>query len=148
MTALRASLFYLVFSVLHAGNVAADHEVVLVAAATSPLENLGSLDLRKIYLGYPVLYESKIIKGLRNTTDKNVERIFLQTVVAMSEKSYMRRQLMQTMQKGTPRLREYNNLADLQAALVSEPYSVTYMWRDDAVRMPDVKILKVLWQKY
>jgi len=148
MTALRARLFCLIFSVLHAGNVAADHEVVLVAAATSPLKNLGALELRKLYLGFPVLQESKLIKGLLNTTDRDIERIFLQTVVAMSEKSYERRQLLQTMQEGTPRLREYNNLEDLQEALVSEPNSVTYMWLDDAVRMPDVKILKVLWQKY
>ena len=148
MAALRGCLVCLVFMVLQAGNVAAEQEVVLVAAATSPLKELGSLDLRKIYLGFPVWHESNVIKGLRNATDKNIEHIFLQTVVAMSEKAYVRRLLSLTLQRGSPRPREYNNLADLQDALIKDPYSVSYMWQDDVVRMPDVKILKVLWQKY
>jgi hypothetical protein len=148
MTALRGCLVCLVCIVLHAGNVAAEHEVVLVVAATSPLNELGSLELRKIYLGFPVRREGEIIKGLRNTTDKSIDRIFLQTVVAMSERSYVRRLLTLTMQRGTPRPREYQNLADLQAALVSDPNSISYIWQEDAVRMPDVKILKVLWQEY
>jgi len=66
----------------------------------------------------------------------------------MSEKSYMRRQLSQTLRKGIPRSLEYDNLEDLIKALSSNPYSVSYMREDAAEREPDVKILRVLWEKY
>jgi hypothetical protein len=35
----------------------------------------------------------------------------------------------------------------LLEALSSDPYSVTYMWKDAADRSADVKALRVLWQQ-
>ncbi|NOR41822.1 MAG: hypothetical protein GQ572_00690 [Gammaproteobacteria bacterium] len=126
---------------------AADRQVVLVAASTSPLHNLDSLELRKIYLGFIVKRDGEIVKGLRYTEDETLNSIFLQTVVAMSEKSYMRRLLSLTIRQGIPRPAEYNKFEDLQDALLTKPYSVSYMWKDDAVRSSNVKILRVLWQQ-
>jgi len=125
----------------------AEHQVVLVAGSTSPLHDISSIELRKIFLGFNVMRDGHVVKGLRNTGDEDLNRIFLQTVVAMSEKSYMRRQLSQTLRKGIPRSLEYDNLEDLIKALSSNPYSVSYMREDAAEREPDVKILRVLWQK-
>ncbi|NOQ87629.1 MAG: hypothetical protein GQ550_01790 [Gammaproteobacteria bacterium] len=126
---------------------AADREVVLVTASTSPLHNLDSLELRKIYLGFTVKRDGKIIKGLRNTEDENLNSIFLQTVVAMSEKSYKNRLLFLTLRQGIPRPTEYGKIEDLLSALSTKPYSVSYMWKKDAVRSSQVKILRVLWQQ-
>jgi hypothetical protein len=125
----------------------AEHQVVLIASSTSPLNNISSIELRKIYLGFNVMRDGQAIKGLRNTGDEDLNHIFLQTVVAMSETSYMRRQLSQTLRKGIPRSPEYDNIKDLIKALSSNPYSVSYMREDAAEREPDVKILRVLWQK-
>lgn len=126
----------------------AEHQAVLVAASTSPLQDIDSIELRKIFLGFTVKRDGQAVKGLRNTGDDDLNRIFLQTVVAMSEKSYTRRQLSQTLRKGTPRLPEYNELDDLVKALVSNPYSISYMHEDAAAQEPDIKILRVLWEKY
>ena len=126
---------------------AADREVVLVAASTSPLHNLDSLELRKIYLGFIVKRDGEIVKGLRYAEDETLNSIFLQTVVAMSEKSYMRRLLSLTIRQGIPRPVEYDEFDNLLKALSTNSYSVTYMWKDDAVRSSDVKILRVLWQQ-
>lgn len=129
-------------------NVAvAQHQVVLVASSTSPLHELNSIQLRKIYLGFSVQHDGKTIRGLRNTTDNNLNKIFLQTVVAMSEKAYTRRQLAQTLRQGIPRVAEYDESEKLLAALSKNQYSITYMWMEDAKRMPDVKVLRVLWDK-
>jgi hypothetical protein len=125
----------------------AGRQVVLVAAATSPLHDLDSLELRKIYLGFPVTRDEKIVRGLRNTEDEDLNRIFLQTIVAMSEKSYRRRLLSLPLRQGIPRPDKYNNAEHLLEALSRNPYSVTYMWKDAAVRSADIKILKVLWQQ-
>ena len=147
MSLVRAILLCCMGLMLSMEVVAADREVVLVAASTSPLHNLDSLELRKIYLGFIVKRDDKIVRGLRNTGDKTLNSIFLQTVVAMSEKSYMRRLLFLPLRQGTPRPVEYEQLENLLKALSTNPYSVTYMWKGDAARSSDVKILRVLWQQ-
>ena len=147
MSLVRAILLCCMGLMLSMEVVAADREVVLVAASTSPLHNLDSLELRKIYLGFIVKRDDKIVRGLRNTGDKTLNSIFLQTVVAMSDKSYMRRLLFLPLRQGTPRPVEYEQLENLLKALSTNPYSVTYMWKGDAVRSSDVKILRVLWQQ-
>ena len=126
----------------------AEHQIVLVAASTSPLQEINSIELRKIYLGFTVIRDGHVIKGLRNNIDEEINRIFLQTVVAMSEKSYMRQQLSLSLRKGIPRLLEYDEVEDLVKALSSNPYSISYMREDTAQREPDVKVLRVLWEKY
>lgn len=132
--------------VLCAPGVRAEQEVVLVAAADSPLETLDSLELRKVYLGVPVKVEGTAVVGLRNTSDEQLERIFLQTIVAMSEKSYARRMLSLTLRFGIPRAPAYDNAQKLREALLANPYSISYMWRDGAAPPSGLKILKVLWR--
>jgi len=127
--------------------VVAERQVVLVASATSPLHDLDSLELRKIYLGFPVKRDGHTVSGLRNTADEDLNRIFLQSVVAMSEKSYLRRMLSLPLRQGTPRPSEYGRPRRLLDALSRDPYSVTYMWKDTAALSPDVKTLRVLWQQ-
>lgn len=125
----------------------AEHQVVLVAAATSPLHDIDSLELRKIFLGFTVKRDGQAITGLRNISDEDLNDIFLQTVVAMSEKSYKRRQLSLTLRKGLPRIAEYDKVEDLIKALSSNPYSISYTHEDVAKREPGIKILRVLWEK-
>jgi len=147
MNSVRATLLCCMGLLLCMEVAAADRQVVLVAASTSPLHNLDSLELRKIYLGFIVKRDGEIVKGLRYTEDETLNSIFLQTVVAMSEKSYMRRLLSLTIRQGIPRPVDYEEFDSLLKALSTNSYSVTYMWKDDAVRSSDVKILRVLWQQ-
>ena len=125
----------------------AEHQVVLVAAATSPLHDIDSVELRKIFLGFTVERDGQTIKGLRNISDEDLNNIFLQTVVAMSEKSYKRRQLSLTLKKGTPQIAEYDKVEDLIKALLRNPYSISYTREDVAEREPGIKILRVLWEQ-
>ena len=147
MNSVRAMLLCCIGILLSLAVVAAERQVVLVASSTSPLHNLDSLELRKIYLGFTVKRNGKIVKGLRYTEDKNLNSIFLQTVVAMSEKSYKNRLLSLTLRQGTPRPARFNNSKDLLYALSVNPYSVSYMWKDDADLLSEVKILRVLWHQ-
>jgi len=143
----RALLICCLAAALCTQAVVAERQVVLVAAATSPLHDLDSLELRKIYLGFPVRRDDRMVKGLRNTGDDDLNRIFLQSVVAMSEKSYMRRLLSLPQRQGIPRPSENDEPEHLLNALSRNPYSVTYMWKHAADRSTDVKTLKVLWQQ-
>ncbi len=127
--------------------VLADHQVVLVAAASSPLHNIDSLALRKIYLGYTVKHDGIKVDGLRNTGDEALNQIFYQNVVSMSEKSYFHRTLSHTPRRGFLRPDEYNSLDELINALTSNPYSISYMWKESAEESPNIKILRVLWER-
>ncbi len=147
MNAVKVLLLCCIGMMLCMGAMTAGRQVVLVAASTSPLHNLNSLELRKIYLGFIVKRDGRIVKGLRNTEDTNLNSIFLQTVVAMSEKSYENRLLSVTLRQGTPRPAEYDKFEDLLDALSTMPYSVSYMWKEDAVRSSELKIIRVLWRQ-
>lgn len=147
MSPVRALLICCLGIMLYTQAAGAERQVVLVAAATSPLHDLDSLELRKIYLGFPVTRDGKIVRGLRNTEDEDLNRIFLQTIVAMSEKAYRRRLLSLPLRQGIPRPDKYNNPEHLLEALSRDPYSVTYMWKDAADHSADIKTLKVIWQQ-
>jgi len=125
----------------------AGHQAVLVTSSTSPIQDIDSLELRKLFLGFNVTRDGKFVKGLRNTEDDDLNSIFLQSVVAMSEKSYMRRLLSLPLRQGIPRPSEYDEPEHLLNALSRNPYSVTYMWKHAADRSTDVKTLNVLWQQ-
>lgn len=147
MSSVRTVLLCCICMILCLDLAAADRQVVLVAASTSPLHNLDSLELRKIYLGFTVKRGGKIVRGLRNTEDENLNSIFLQTVVAMSEKSYKNQLLSLALRQANPRPVKYDNFESLLDALSTRPYSVSYMWKENAVRSSKIKILRVLWQQ-
>ena len=147
MNSVRAMLLCCMGILLSMELAAGERQVVLVAASTSPLHNLNSLELRKIYLGFTVKRDGNIVEGLRYTEDENLNSIFLQTVVAMSEKSYKNRLLSLTLRQGTPPPAKYDKSEDLMTALSTKPYSVSYMWKDDADKSSKIKILRVLWHQ-
>ncbi len=122
-------------------------QVVLVAGENSPIENLSPLECRKAYFGIVVRYDNQIIRPFRNSSDPQINEIFLQSVVAMSEHSYERRLFSLTLKSGRPRPEEFTDQDDLVRALREYPYSVSYMWRSDAERSIGIKIIKVLWQE-
>ena len=147
MNSVRAMLLCCMGILLSIEVTAGERQVVLVAALTSPLHNLNSLELRKIYLGFTVKRDGNIVEGLRYTEDKNLNSIFLQTVVAMSEKSYKNRLLSLTLRQGTLPPAKYDKSEDLLTALSTKPYSVSYMWKEDAVKSSKIKILRELWHQ-
>ena len=121
-------------------------QVVLVVGENSPIENLSSLECRKAYFGIVVRYDNQIIRPFRNSSDSQLSQIFLQSVVAMSERSYERRLFSLTLRTGRPRPEEFTDQDVLVLALRDHPHSISYMWRSDVERSIGIKIIKVLWQ--
>ena len=122
-------------------------QVVLVAGENSPIENLSPLELRKAYFGIVVRYDNQIIRPFRNLSDSQLNRIFLQSVVAMSERLYVRRLFSLTLRSGRPRPKEFTDQDDLVRALRDCPYCISYMWRSDAERLMGIRVIKLLWQE-
>lgn len=125
----------------------AHHQVVLVTNTSCPLNTLSSLELRKIYFGIKVRRNNFQIRGLRNLTNSQLDKIFHQTVVAMTSKSYSRRLLAQILNSGTPRIAKFYNTEALKAELSNNTCNITYMWEEEVIHFQDLKIIKLLWQK-
>lgn len=126
---------------------AADRDVVLVTGMDCAMDTISALDIRKAYLGIGVSYESKNIRAFRIKGDEQLNQIFFQSVVVMSEKTYERRLLRLLLKYGRPRPREFDNAGDVAAAITENPCSIAYMWQSDAEASVGLKAIKSLWQE-
>ena len=125
----------------------ADDAVVLVCANDGPIADISSLEIRKAYLGISVTIAGRPVRPMRHRDDDRLNVIFLQSVMAMSQKSYQRRLLSMMLKYGTPRPAEVDDREEMIDTLERNPYAVGYMWKSDAESDPRVRTIKVLWQK-
>jgi len=123
----------------------ASQEVVLVVRADSPVTDLDSVSVRKLFLGLPVLVNGTPLHPVRNRSDPLLDEIFLQQVVAMSQSSYDRQMLIGVNRQLSLRPTEYRQVADVIAALSADPYAVSFMWNKDVAHNPGLRVIRVLW---
>src|SRR4030081_1704574 len=64
--------------------------LVLVTSADSSVTDLDSITVRKLFLGLPVLIRGGRLHPLRIRSDAELDPIFLQQIVAMSQSTYDR----------------------------------------------------------
>jgi len=125
----------------------ADDTVVLVTSSESPITNISSLEIRKAYLGISVRIAGSTVRPIRQREDDRLNQIFLQSVIAMSQKSYERRLLSMMLKFGTPRPGEADSREGLIKTLQSNPFAIGYMWKSDADSDPRIHAVVVLWQQ-
>ena len=125
----------------------AEPAVVLVTARDSRIESISMLDIRKAFLGIAVTVDGESLNAVRRNEDRQLDDIFLQSVVAMSRKSYERRLLSLALKFGTPRPLIADDAADQARILNERSPAISYMWRSEAEADSSVRILKVLWQE-
>ncbi len=124
---------------------AAERQVVLVVSAESSLQDLEPLEIQKLFLDLAVLRDGHPMHAIRNVSDEQIDKIFLQYIVAMSQSAYDRRILTQVLQQGRPRPPEMKTKAQVIEALAADRYAVSYMWLKDIPVSPRLRILRVLW---
>lgn len=143
---MRRRFLVLLVSMLFAAPLAATHDdepaLVLVANVHSPLESLSVAQVRKLYLGMPLLVGQQRIRPLRNNTNAVVQEIFMQKVMFMSTQAYERQILSRVFRMGGTRPAEYARVRDLVGALESDPGAVTYVLRAFAEMQPGLKIIE------
>lgn len=125
----------------------ADVAVVLVTNKDSEIQSINSLDIRKVYLGISVTVAGNPVRALRRRDDERLNQIFLQSVVAMSQRSYERRLLSLVLKFGTPRPVEVDDHDELLELLARNTSSIAYMWKSEAEADASVRIIRVLWQE-
>jgi hypothetical protein len=110
------------------------------------METISMLDIRKAYFGIAVSYQGHVVRAFRLNSDVDLSRVFFQTVVAMSEKSYERRLLSMLLKYGTPRPPEFEDVAALAAALRRSDCGIAYLWLDDVTSEKNLRSIRLLWQ--
>jgi hypothetical protein len=123
-----------------------NHSVVLITNEQCPVAELSNLDIRKAYLGITVSVGGQAIRPLRVVGDPELDRVFFQTIVAMSEKSYERRALSLALKFGTPRPAEHDSVEQALAALQHVSCGVLFLWAEDVQAGNETKTIRVLWK--
>jgi hypothetical protein len=125
----------------------AERAVVLVTDVDSPIDELTTLEIRKAYLSIAVTVDGRSVRALRMRNDERLNQIFMQSVIAMSLRSYERRLLSLALKYGRPRPTEVSSPEELSRMMAENSPSIGYMWKSDADSNLRVKIIKVLWQE-
>ena len=125
----------------------ASESVVLVVRADSPVADLSSVEVRKLFLGVPVLVDGKLLHPIRNRSDARLDDIFLQQIVTMSQEAYDRQILVGLNRQGWVRPAEAGSVVRVIEALYADPQAVSYMWRRDVEHNPRLKVLRILWSE-
>lgn len=143
---MRRRLFILLLACGVLGPVrSASESVVLVVRADSPVANLSSVQVRKLFLGVPVLIDGKLLHPIRNRSDARLDDIFLQQIVAMSQEAYDRQSLVGLNRQGWVRPAEAVSVVRVIDTLYADPQAVSYMWLRDVEHNPRLKVLRILW---
>jgi hypothetical protein len=123
----------------------AGEQLVLVVSADSKVEQLDSLELRKLFLGLTVTHNGGRLRPVLNETDARVKDIFLQNIVSMSDITYDRRLLRLALIQGQTQPAVYKDIAQLIEAVAADPSAVSYAWAKDVGHDTRIRILRVLW---
>lgn len=123
----------------------AEEQLVLVVSASSKVQQLDSLELRKLFLGLTVTYDGSRLRPVLNETDARVKEIFLQNIISMSDITYDRRLLRLALIQGQTQPAVYKNIGQLIEAVAADPSAVSYAWAKDVAHDARIRILRVLW---
>lgn len=125
--------------------LATAQSVVLVVRSDSPVGDLDSVTVRKLFLGVPVLINGRPLHPIRNRSDARLDQIFLQEVAAMSQTAYDRETLIGVNRQGWLRPEELSSQSRLLARVLSDPNAVSFMWQRDVAHIPQIRVIRVLW---
>jgi hypothetical protein len=121
--------------------------VVLIVNASTNYAALDSVEVRKLFLGLPVVRDGHSLHALRKASDPRLDEIFLQNIVSMSDTTYERRVLTLTMQQGRTPPPSIQDKARLFAELAADPDAVSFAWASDVAASRNIKIMRVLWHE-
>ncbi len=127
------------------GTASAADQLVLIVSADSKVEQLDSLEVRKLFLGLTVIHNGDRLRPVLDEADPRVKEIFLQNIVSMSDSTYDRSVLRLALIQGQIKPIAYKDIDLLIKAVIADPTAVSYTWAKDVAHDPRIKILRVLW---
>jgi len=141
-----ALLLFLLLSTGATHGVASEQvQLVLVASERSQVEPLTSNEIRKLFLGIPVIQHQRRLEPLNNVSDPLLNEVFLQKIVFMSTQKYERMLVSQVFRLGGHRPAQFSETEKLVGVLKESPITVSYMWLKTAQQTPGIKVVQELW---
>lgn len=120
-------------------------ELILAASLQANIPRLTVQETRKLYLGLPVEKNGVTLKPLLNTSDNLLFEVFLQKVTFMSSEAYEKQVLSIVFRLGGQRPEAIGDKHRLNALLLEQPDSVTFMWSSDLNAYRGLKPVGTLW---
>ena len=144
---IRTLFLYLCLSAICISSAAQtpQRSLLLVCSGNAKIEHLSHADVRKIFLGVPMIIDQVRLKPLLNASDPLATDVFLQQIIFMSKRQYERQLLSRTFRLGDQRPPEYEDNDMLVRALLDTPGSLSYMWSEQLEYQTGLKSLGVLW---
>jgi hypothetical protein len=139
-------LLALLFSVAAILPASADESLVLIVSADSKVEQLDSLEVRKLFLGMTVTHNGDRLRPLLNEAEPRLKEVFLQNIVSMTDMTYDRRTLRLALQGGRSLPVVYSDKVMLINSVAADPTAVSFAWAKDVQHDKRIRILRVLWQ--
>lgn len=122
-----------------------DQDIVLVASARSPLSSIAPPDVRRLYLGIPIVQAGREVMPLINHSNTLVKELFLQKVLFMSAQIFERQMVSRVFRQGGAKIPEFSDLRTLAAALIADPMAVSFMMPSALRSLEGLKALNELW---
>jgi hypothetical protein len=138
-------LLALLFSVAAILPASADESLVLIVSADSKVEQLDSLQVRKLFLGMTVTHNGDRLRPLLNEAEPRLKEVFLQNIVSMTDMTYDRRTLRLALQGGRSLPVVYSDKVMLINSVAADPTAVSFTWAKDVQHDNRIRILRVLW---
>jgi len=145
LLSIRRLIWVILVGLLALSANAGPRTLVLVVRADSKVVDLDSLGVRKLFLGLPVLVNGSPLHPVRNRSDADLDPIFLQQIVAMSQSAYERQTLIGVNRQGWLRPTEASSVAEVLKDLYADPNAVSFMWQSDVEHNPRIRVIRVLW---
>jgi hypothetical protein len=123
----------------------ADETLVLIVSADSKIEQLDSLEVRKLFLGMTVTHNGDRLRPLLNEAEPRLKQVFLQNIVSMTDMTYDRRTLRLALQGGRSLPVVYSDKVMLINTIAADPTAVSFAWAKDVEHDRRIRILRVLW---
>jgi hypothetical protein len=138
-------LLALLFGVAATLPASADETLVLIVSADSKVEQLDSLEVRKLFLGMTVTHNGDRLRPLLNEAEPRLKEVFLQNIVSMTDMTYDRRTLRLALQGGRSLPVVYSDKVMLINSVAADPTAVSFAWAKDVQYDKRIRILRVLW---
>jgi len=107
----------------------APSDLVIVVDENSPIRGIPIADVRRRYLGIPLVINGVEVIPVRNLSDTDFYEVFLQRVLFMSAESYERRMLTKIFREGGESILAVTSREELYRVLRNDPRRVTFVPR-------------------
>lgn len=124
---------------------AEERTLTLVTSVESTFSSLSNKEIRRLYLGEPLLKDGKPVRPLRNSGEPYLEEVFLQKIIFLSSRAYEYQILARVFRFGGQRPESFDNQSRLVEALRANPNAVSFMWADEAAHQSGLKNIGELW---